>query len=77
MLIPVNFNENFFEMSVELPAKFRESPPMIAPSVSVTMKPSRVIPLGSVACTRIESDTSARNETVCSTRGGVTSFATD
>src|SRR5438105_3176311 len=45
-----------------------------AASAVSTLNPITLIPLGSVACTVTLSFTSTREETVCDTVGGVTSF---
>ena len=86
VVIPGIFIENVCTTSVALPLRFgggRGGRPMesaastVAPVRSVTMNPILLMPLGSVAWTVMESPTSARSGTKCSTCGGVTSFTTD
>src|SRR3989449_10951061 len=86
VVIPGIFIEHVCTTSVALPLRFgggRGGRPMesaastVAPVRSVTMNPILLMPLGSVAWTVMESPTSARSGTKCSTCGGVTSFTTD
>src|SRR3989454_2739993 len=85
VVIPGIFIENVCTTSVALPLRLgggrggtpMESPTSTVPARSVTMNPILLMPLGSVACTVMESPTSARSGTKCSTCGGVTSFTTD
>src|SRR3989441_3201125 len=85
VVIPGMAIENVCTTSVALPLRLgggrggtpTESPTSTVPARSVTMNPILLMPLGSVACTVMESPTSARDDTKCSTCGGVRSFTTD
>src|SRR5207245_1019449 len=85
VVIPGMAIENVCTTSVAFPLRLgggrggtpTESPTSTVPARSVTMNPILLMPLGSVACTVMESPTSARDDTKCCTCGGVRSFTTD
>src|SRR5438552_821072 len=85
VVIPGMAIENVCATSVALPLRLgggrggtpTESPTSTVPARSVTMNPILLMPLGSVACTVLESPTSARDDTKCSTCGAVRGAAHD